>query len=256
MPIAVDADGPPSQSPLGGAPPGLPVRALLQRLSANLGYQVGNARFRAAAITWIQDTLLEIQLCDPKMRRVLVMEAAFTLEAGTEMYDVRQAPFSWSNCYAVESLKIPDLDDRVLESVTPEQFRNRGILVADAGPPVYYVKVDQFRVRIVPTPSEDFAGTGDYQQDIPQIANDEDRVDWPRAWDIVLLEGAMYRGYKWRSEQDPTWTRQYQIFRDLLKSLKTTEAVMTRTPGKAVLTRSRSRGFIPHDNSADVRWRR
>jgi hypothetical protein len=152
-------------------------------------------------------------------------------------------------------LKFQELESRVLERVTPEQYRYRGVLSADAGPPSYYVALDQFRIRIVPTPDVAYAGVGDYQQDIPQIANDGDRVDWPRAWDIVLLEGAMYRGYKWRSEQDPTWMRQYKVFTDKLDQLKVGENILTREPGKVVMTRSRRGSVIPHDNSADVRRR-
>jgi hypothetical protein len=231
------------------------VRGLLQRLSDNLGYRTTNPRFHAAAITWIQDTLLEIQLADPKMQRVYVMDATFTLTAGESDYDVREAPFGWSNCFAVGMLKVPELQNRVLEIVTPEQYRYRGVLAADSGPPTYCVRLDQFRLKIVPTPDTAITGVGDYQQDIPQIINDDDRVDWPRAWDIVLLEGAMYRGYKWRSEQDPTWTRQYKVFLDKLEQLKTGENLMTREPGKVVMTRSRRGSQIPHDNSADVRRR-
>ena len=255
MPITVDGSSPPSQSPLGGAKPGMAVKGILQRLSDNLGYRVDNSRFRAAAVTWIQDTLLEIQLADPKMQRVFVLDAPFTLEAGTADYDVRLAPFSWGNCYAVNMLKLADFQYRVVEKVTPEQYRYRGTIPADSGPPGYYVAIDQFRIRIVPTPDIAYTGTGDYQQDIPQIANDDDRVDWPRAWDIVLLEGAMYRGYKWRSEQDPTWMRQYKVFTDKLDQLKVGENILTREPGKVVMTRSRRGSVIPHDNSADVRRR-
>ncbi len=255
MPITVDESGPPSQSPLGGARPGMDVQRVLRRLSDNLGYRPNNPRFRAAAVTWIQDTLLEIQLADPKLQRVYVMDAPFTLTAGTADYDVRVAPFGWSNCFAVGMLKISELQNRVLEYVNPEQYRYRGVLAADAGPPTYCVKLDQFRIRIVPTPDVAYPGFGDYQQDIPQIANDEDRVDWPRAWDIVLLEGAMYRGYKWRSEQDPTWMRQYKVFEDKLNQMRTGENMLAREPGRVVMTRSRRGSVIPHDNSADVRRR-
>jgi hypothetical protein len=254
-PIAVDGVGPPGQSPLTGGTPGLAVKALVQRLADGIGYQVANSRFRAAAITWIQDTLLEIQLADPKLRRTLVMDAPFTLVTTTDTYDVR-TDFGWSNCYAVDTLKFPDIQDRVLEAVTPEQYRNRGILPAEQGPPIYFVKLDQFRIKIVPPADQAYSGIGDYQQDIPQIANDDDRVDWPRAWDIVLQEGCLFRGYRWRNEQDQTWVRQRAVFRDLLGSLKSGEAVLTRTPGKVVVTRARQRGIIPHDNSADIRWRR
>jgi hypothetical protein len=256
MPITVDGATPPSQSPLSGATPGLAVKDTLRRLSDNLGYQVTNSRFRAAAVTWIQDTLLEIQLADPKMQRTYVMDAAATLEAGTSDYDVRQAPFSWSNCFAVSGIKVPELQNRVLERVTPEQYRNRGVLSADSGPPSYFVQLDMFRIRFAPTPNTALSVVGDYLQNIPQIANDDERVDWPRAWDIVLLEGSLYRGYKWRSEQDPTWTRQYRVFRDLLTELKNGENITAREPGKVVLTRSRRGSVIPHDNSADVRWQR
>lgn len=246
---------PPSQSPLGGPKPGIAVSGLLQRLSDNLGYRTDNSRFRSAAVTWIQDTLLEIQLADPKLQRVYVMDAPFTLTSGVSDYDVRQFPFGWSNCFAIGLIKIPSFNNRVLEAVSPEQYRYRGVLAADQGPPDYIVKLDQFRIRFVPTPSSDYVGVGDYQQDIPQIQNPEDRVDWPRSWDIVLLEGAMYRGYKWRSEQDPTWTRQYRVFQDLLDKLASGERVMVREPGKVVMTRSRRGTVIPHDNSADVRRR-
>ena len=256
MPIAVDPSGPPPESPLGGATPGIAVSGLLQRLGDNLGYNTTNPRFRAAMISCIQDTLMEIQLADPMLRRVLVMDAAFTLEAGTDTYDVRQAPFSWTNCYAVNMLKFPELQDRVLEAVTPEQHRHRGVLAGDEGEPTYFVKLDQFRVKIVPPPSDTYAGRGDYQQDIPQIANPDDRVDWPRAWDVLLLEGCMYRGYRWRSEQDDTWLKQRSVFKEMLTNMKTTEAVTTRTPGRVVIDRARRRAIIPHDNSADIRNRR
>lgn len=246
----------PVQSPLGGIVPGLKVAALLKRLGDNLGYQQTNARFAASALTWIQDTLLEIQLADPLLRRVLVMDAPFTVVQGQGDYDVRQAPFNWTNCYAVLSLKFSEFDDRPLEPVTPEQYRARGVLAADQGLPGFFVKVDQFRIRIVPDPDQAYVGVGDYQQDLPSVANPDDRVDWPRAWDIVLLEGAMFRGYRWRSEQDGTWVKQRAVFRDLLGSMRTTEAVATRAPGKVVLTRMRHRVVVPHDNSADVRWRR
>lgn len=229
---------------------------MVKRLSDQLGYQVTNPRFRAAAITWIQDTLLEIQLADAKMRRTMVLGASFTTESGTSDYDVRQLPFGWSNCYAVAMLRFTDLNDKCLESVTPEQYRNRGVLAAESGAPGYFVKLDQFRVRFVPTPDQVYAGEGDYQQDIPQIANDDDRVDWPRAWDIVLQEGTLYRGFRWRSEQDPTWGAQRRVFRELLAELKSTEAVMLREPGKCVVLRTRTRSVIPHDNSADVGRRR
>jgi len=255
MSTTVDSGSVPSQSPLSGARPGIDVKGLLQRLSDNLGYRVANPRFHSAAITWIQDTLLDIQLADPKLQRVFVMDAPFTLQPGVSDYDVRYAPFSWTNCYAVSMLKFADLQNRVIERITPEQYRYRGTLTTDSGPPVYFVALDQFRIRIVPTPNMAQTGTGDYQQDIPQIANDEERVDWPRAWDIVLLEGAMYRGYKWRSEQDPTWMRQYKVFTDKLDQLKTAENILTREPGRVVMTRSRRGSVIPHDNSADVRRR-
>lgn len=252
--ITTDTSGPPSQSPLSGARPGMDVSGLIRRLSDALGYKTDNPRFRSAAITWIQDTLLELQLADPKLQRVYVMEATVTLTSGQADYDVR-TDWGWTNCYAVGLVKIAELENRVLERVNPEEYRYRGVITAASGPPQYMVVLDQFRVRMVPTPSQSYTAYGDYQQEIPQIGQDNDRIDWPRAWDIVLLEGALYRGYKWRSEQDRVWVTQRQVFRDLLNELKTGEKILARQPGKVVMTRSRRGTVVPHDNSSDVRRR-
>jgi hypothetical protein len=256
MSIIVDDGATPSQSPLPGARPGLNVQAIINRMGNKLGYKPTNDRFRAACLEWIQDILQEIQLADPLMNRTLVMDAPFTLTAGTDTYDVREAPFSWGNCYAVMRLKFPDISDRVLEPTTPDQYRHRGVLAGDSGEPAYFVKIDQFRIRIVPPPAQAYSGVGDYQQDIPLLQNDQDRVDWPRAWDSVLLKGVLYLGYQWRDENSGAWKDQYRLFSDAIEQMRTTQAVTTRSPGQVVMLRARKKPIIPHDRSADVRrWR-
>lgn len=254
--ITAGSSSNPAQTVLVGAPPGAKLQEIIDGIGDDLGFKPSNQRFRAAVIRWVNRTLEEIQLEDPLMRRTCVLDAAFTIDSNQDTYDVR-TDFGWNNCFSILSVKFPDLQQRPLEFVTLEQYRNRGILAGDSGEPSYAVLVDQVRVRFVPPPSQEFSGVGDYLQDIPKIASPDDRVDWPRPWDVALYEGVLYRGLRWNNQENvAVWGGQRRVFERMVQNIRNGEAVQTRAPGKAVVVRARKRPVIPHDNSADIRWRR
>jgi hypothetical protein len=259
MSIVVDDPTSPAQSPLSGQQSGLTVETIIQQMATSLGHSPDNGRFRSYVLRWINEILLDIQLCDPLMRRTTVHDAAFNLVGGTDTYDVRTAApagFGWGNCYSILRFAIPSLGSRMFEPITLDQYRSRNFLAADQGPPGEVVILDGFRVRFVPTPDQAYAGKGDYVQDIPQLATPTDRVDWPKAWDVILQLGVRYLGYQaFDSANVGSWLGAQRMYEARRDELKATELAAPEMPGRCITVRSRRHPGILHDNSRDIRWR-
>jgi hypothetical protein len=255
---------------MSGTQGGQTVGTIILHMADLLGMSSSNNRLKNMVKRWINSIIQEIQIADPKMRRTMVTDADFNLIADTENYDVRDTEenggFGWTNCFEVLSLNIPSLTDRPLEPLSMQQYRNRSYALQNSGPSYSWVLMDQFRVKIVPTPDQAYAGVGDYYQDIPDVTAGGDlteKVDWPRAWDAVLLAGVEWKGMQWQHADDPrAWEGYRGIYAGadgkggLIGSLKMHERTTGRVPNKAIVTRAiRSRQRIPHDRSADIRWR-
>lgn len=244
-----------------GSMPGLTVAKATVTMADLLGISTNNNRFKNAVKGWLNDTLQDIQLHDPKMRRTIVHDAPWTTIPGVAVYDVRatveNGGFGWDNCFEVVALVSPDVSTRPLEPLSLAQYRQRSYIMSDAGPSYGWVLLDQFRVRVVPIPDQAYSGTGDYYQDIPEITDPAAKVDWPRAWDAVLMQGLKYRGLEWLYTNQPgLWAKAYAIYQDRIAKLKLAERTTARRPGAAVSVRAlRSRRRIPHDNSTDSRYR-
>lgn len=246
---------------LSGSMPGLSVAQIQQTVGSDLGYSLSNSRFKNAVIGWTREVLREMQLHDPLLRRLVVVDAPFSTIASQDNYDVRleeaEGGFGWVNCQQILALTIPSLSARPLEPLHLEQYRNRSYDTTTDSVPYAWVALDQFRIKIVPKPDIVYSGFGDYIQDVPEITADAAFIDWIRTWDAVLMTGVRAHAYQWQYTQQPSvWIPQYRIYEDRLAELKMMERTTPRRPNRAVVTRAlRSRRF-PRDNSADVRWGR
>lgn len=239
---------------LTGTQPGITVGDIQRQMADLLGYRPDQSRFANASLDWINNTLLHIQLHDPLMRRTVVQGASFSLVANVAEYDVRadvgNGGFGWSNCKEVHRVRF-SMDSSVgIEPVTLAQHRRREFMNAATGPTVSVVLLDQFRLLFVPTPDQAYDGFGDYSQDIPKITDAAAKVDWPRQWDVVLLEGVKWRGYQWHSPSDSTWKACLQVYEGMLSSLGQNEKDTPVRRARAVLTRRMRRatmGRSPND---------
>lgn len=239
---------------LDGDQPGLTVADILRQVADALGYQPTQSRFANACKDWIQSTLLDIQLADPKMRRTVAIDCELTLKAGVDTYDVAldvdDGGFGWTNCAEVLRLKL-DSYASPLEVVSMSQYRSRAGMIPDkAGPVQTVVLVDQRRVKIVPAPADDMTGVGDYVQSLPKLVDPGDKIEWPRAWDVVLLEGCLWRGYRWHSPTDSAWRDSMRVYENLKATLTAGDKATAVRPSRVVVTRALKRtrlSSLPND---------
>jgi hypothetical protein len=245
---------------LEGSQTGLTVNNIIVLLAQDVGYNVGNTRFQGKVKNWINETLRDIQIQDPKMRRTVVHEATGNTIAGVAEYDVRKDPadggFGWTNCREVLSLLVPLLSDLPLERIGLERFRSRGeALGSVTGPPHSFVIIDGFRIRMDPTPDGIWALTGDYIQNIPSITAGSAQIDWPREWDQVLMEGVRAHAYRVIHKENPAvWKVQWDIYQGFIQEIRHGDVATAERPRRVILTRGiRGRRYIPHDNSTDIR---
>lgn len=234
---------------LSGNHPRLTVADIKRAAADHVGVSIENARFSTAVGDWIRDTIREMQLRWPQLRRVCVFDAPFTLLEGESDYDVRDTEanggFGWDNCYQVLRLKVPALSDLPLEALTPDQYRERGYLAEDSGPCSAWVEIDQYRIRVVPTPDQDYAGLGEYSQLIPIPEDGSQGVDWLHPWDVVLLEGVLFRAFRWNNPANPAeWVSQQRLWRERLDEMWKSEVSQVMSQQATVTRNLRSRNRL------------
>ena len=246
---------------LDGTQAALTLASIQMRMANLLGQNPNSNRFKNLVLEWCNDTIQEIQLSDPELRRTVVHEAPFNVTSGNNEYDVRDTVenggFNWPNCFEVLSIVIPDISTRPLEPMTLNQWRNRSYILSDTGPPYGWVMLDQFRIKLVPTPSGDYEGVGDYKQNIPTFSDAGAYIDWPRPWDSVLLKGVKARGKEWHFDDQPgAYLPAWRIYQDAIDDMSLHDRQTNRVPRRAIVTRhQRSRRHVASDNSTDYRYR-
>jgi len=240
----------------------LTVNEIIQRMSDELGYNVSDTRFSNMVKRNINSTLQDIQLHDPHNRRTMVTDAVVTLKRGVVEYDVRKdvsdGGWGWTNCYEVIQVVVHPVSSRPLEQLEMRQWRNRSYLESDTGPGYALVMVDQVRMRIHPPPDQDYIGVGEYTQNFPKIDAGDDSVDWPRAWDQVLMEGTRFHMYRAEYNDRPgLWMPQRDHYFEVRRDWVESERANPRLPKRGRASRDlRSRRFLSRDNSRDYRWSR
>ncbi len=246
---------------LSGSMPGVTVADAMQIAADHCGYRIENDRFRTMVLSWIKAVIQRISAAHPMLRRTVVIDAPFTLVAGTSLYDVRKpvadGGFGWDNCYQVLTMRLPEVSSRSLEPMKIDQWYNRTALNSDQGPSYGWVLVDQFRIKMVPTPDQAYEGTGDYTQDLPVITSDGQTLDWVRAFDVSFREGILFEADRWQYREQPAlWKGSEKRFEALVAEIGSIERTTNRRPSKAVVTRSLlSRRRIVRDRSTDQRYR-
>jgi hypothetical protein len=244
---------------LEGTQPGLTWGTIQAILTEEFGYSSNDTRFLNLALNQYNRALLDISKDFPSIRRFNVHDATVTISDGVSTYDVRNTTenggWGWDGCVEILSIVIPDLQRIPLELMTIEQWRPRMDLNVEEGRPWGAVIIDNYNVRLVPTPQEDLTGTGDYRVESPRITDSGDRPDWPAGWDLVALMGAeAYLSKSHRPRVPVATMAEYQME---LSKIRRGEFGPRQRPDRAVVTRAlRSRRFIPHDNSTDYGWRR
>ncbi len=245
-----------------GAQLGLQVLDIIQIMADNWGYSEDNTRFKNLIKRRCNQTIRQIYLREPRMRVFRVFGATATLIAGTAEYDVRETTenggFGWTGCTLVEQLVFNSVDNRPLERIEPEQYRERSELLSGQGPPMSWLPIKPWLIRIVPTPDTSAVGVGDYWTELSSLVENTDQLDWPRSLDEVVRAGveALTAQVRLRERPQavrPFWDRFDELLRDLVINEKTKQA----RPQQGITTRNlRSRRTLPSDNSTDVRyWR-
>jgi hypothetical protein len=239
---------------LSGEQPGLTVGEIQQQMADMFGHPSNSARYRNMVGRWINLIALDIQLKDPHNRRFTVHQAPITLISGTAEYDVRRSTddggWGWDNCYEILTLVLPDLSPVPLEPIWLDQWRQRAIRVDTTGPSVSAVMLDQFRVRIDPTPDQAYTGHGDYRQNVPRITDSGAYIDWPRAWDVALLEGVTWKALM---QDEPgnvaAWRTQKHVYEEAREAIRRHDLTGGQVPVQAVVLRTRRSRRMFHDNS-------
>lgn len=246
---------------LEGSQPGLSVGEIILRVCDSTGENPDSHRLRNRVKRSANSILLDIQLQDPGRRRTIVYDAEFTTIAGTAEYDVRRpvedGGFGWDNCFRVIRL-IPDSASGLeWECIDAPTHRNRGSIDSSPGFPGSWVALDDTRVKLVPAPDSVISGVGDYYQDIPQITEDDQKVDWPRAWDSVLMAGVMFEETRAQDGDNvQKWMANYGIYQERLAKLKTMERATPRRSRTMVNQRNlRNRRVFAAGNDVDIRGR-
>lgn len=244
---------------LAGEQPGINLGTLILSCAGLVGENPTNRRFRNEIIRFANETILDIQLNDPHKRRTVVHDAEFTTIAGQAEYDVRKdaenGGFGWTNCFRVKAIVLSGDSTIELEPIDLSTYRNRAAI--NPGTPFSVVMIDDVRIRLVPAPTDAVAGVGDYYQDIPQITEDLQNVDWPRAWDVALQAGVRYLVLQWREASNvAAWRAQFGIYQDKLAALRSMERNVPRKNAQATIQRNlRSRLGVQLSNDRDIRKR-
>jgi hypothetical protein len=242
---------------LEGTQPGITWEDIKGIVTEEFGFRDTNTRFVTLALRQYNRALLDIWKHFPTIRRFTVHDAEVTIKEGVDVYDVRATAenggWGWTRCVEVMNVIIPDIYNLGLETMSLEQYRPRQDLLIEAGRPEGVVLIDNYNVRIVPTPEADHTGTGDYRTDVPWITTG--KPDWPAGWDQVALIGCEF--YLSKSHRPRSKLVTQDEYEHQLNLLRRGEFAPREKPDRAISTRSiRQRRLIPHDNSTDVRrWR-
>lgn len=242
---------------LDGSRRGIPVSEALAMAAEIYGYDPSNTRFRNNVIKNYNRALLEIWNEHPQRRRFKVHDAEIQLQSGVEIYDVRESVedggWGWTYCEEIIEVFFPNNVTGPVQKIGLDQFRLRQDVFSETGPPETLVIIDNYHVRMSPNPDQIYTGKGDYFQSVPYLTTG--RVDWPYGWDVAALDGCIaflaqtYRPWQFDS-----------LYKKFLASVQMTRRSDQNTavrPQRAQSTRARrERRAIPHDNSADVRFRR
>lgn len=245
-----------------GEQAGAQVLDIIQIMADNYGYSENNTRFKNIITRRCNQAIRQIYMREPRLRVFRVFGGACTIKAGVADYDVRKTEenggFGWTGCSMVEQLIFNTIDNRPLERLEPEQYRERSELLATQGPPMSWVSLKPWVVRITPTPDMDVTGVGDYWTELSSLVNPTDLLDWPRSLDELILAGvdALTAQVRLRERPQavaPFWGRFESMLMDLVINEKTKQ---TRPQEGQTSRHMRSRRTIPADNSTDVRyWR-
>lgn len=242
---------------LGGATnPGIPFAEVLNICAEEFGYKPENSRFANRVKRAFNRALLDIWNEYPGLRRFVVHDADASIRAGVHTYDVVEDPenggFGWTNCEEVLELKFADSNrNRTVEKIDLETFRWREQNFPESGPTQGFVIVDSRRIRIFPTPDQNYTAKGDYQQTVPYIT--EGRVSWPKGWDQTALLGCEY--YLAKTMRPDIAGNFREDFRSSLASLRAGDQNKGQRPMRAVTTRRYDRHrLLPADNSTDMGW--
>lgn len=245
-----------------GAQEGASVNEIIQVMADNWGYREDNNRFKNLIKRRINQTIREICNREPRMRVFRVFDAVATLKSGVGTYDVRETVqnggFGWDGCTLVEQLIFNVIDNRPLERLEPEQFRERADLLETDGPPESWVSIKPWVVKIFPKPDADIVGAGDYWTELASLSEGTDVLDWPRSLDEVVMAGVDRLTAMVRLRERPQAIIPFERrFKDGLQDLTINEKVKTSRPQQGIIIRHlRSRRTIPSDNATDTRyWR-
>lgn len=245
-----------------GAQLGAQVMDVIQIMADNWGYREDSNRFKNMILRRCNQTIRQIYLREPRLRVFRVFGATANLTAGTAEYDVRETTqnggFGWSGCTMVEQLVFHTVDNRPLERLEPEQYRERSELLSSTGPPQSWVALKPWLVRLVPTPDQTIAGVGDYWTELSSLVNMGDQLDWPRSLDELIVAGVDALTAQIRMRERPQSIRTFwDRFHEMLADFQVNEKTKQARPQEGQTTRTmRSRRTIPSDNSTDVRyWR-
>ncbi len=244
---------------LEGGQSGLTVDEIVQQVADEWGGPVASSRFSNRVKRRINRVLRDIHLYNPKLPIFTVVGADVTLQAGVSEYDVTldvdNGGFGWTNCVEVLDLVFNSLDNRPLEKIDLERWRERSELLSEQGPPMSWFAVDKRRVYITPAPDQAYTGVGDYRSDMPEVTSGQ--LAWPRSWDECLLSGVHYFTAMTRLRENPSGLRAYEQRYETQKALIEWDSKTTPKPQPAIAVRDlRSPRFIHRDNSRDDRrWR-
>lgn len=242
---------------LAGARNTVTLAELRTRMSNFLGFSPNDNRLKGMVLEWLNEVLMEIQLNDPQMRRLKVVDAESTVPSGATTIDVRDSEddggFGWDNCEEVALLLIPGLSSKPIEPLTQDQYRNRSYESGLTGGPYSVAFVDQFRIRFDKVPDQDYAIVGDYFQYLPKVTDQAGGVDFPSAWNAALVQGVKAKGTEWLHQVQPgAYQPHVNRFDAKLSELRENERVTPVRPTTAVSVRSLRGRRIPRDNSTDV----
>jgi hypothetical protein len=245
-------------SVLSGSQDGMTVDEIILEIADSWGAPSGSNRFKNLVKRRINRALRMIWNSDPKLRVYRVYGAPAVLQANVGEYNVTDllvnGGFEWTDCAEVETLVFNVFDNRPLERLEMEQWRERSELLSHIGSPESWVSIDQHRIVIFPTPDEAYEGVGDYWRTIPSISTGQ--LEWPRAWDEAVMAGVDYLFARVKLRDRPGAINEFRTaFYKLVEDIETWDKNTAVRPFRAQATRYlRSRRDIPTDNSTDLRF--
>jgi hypothetical protein len=242
-----------------GAQAGLTVSEVIDIAADNWGGNPSGTRFKNLVKRRINQALRDIWRYNPNLKHYNVYDAAVNLIAGQATYDVRKAEvsggFGWTACFQVLDLVFNTVDNRPLEKLNREQFRERSELFSFQGSPERWFPIHPWEVAIFPTPNAVFSGTGDYVAEIPSITDDAHKLDWARGYDQAIVLGVDWYFARIRRPREAGQFK--QDFYNAVAEIETIDHTDPARPQHAAVTRNyRSGRRIPTDNSTDRRYYR